>query len=234
MGILVTGDAIGSSRVAVINNTVYVNDDRGIFFSGTVIGSPGGLVLNNAVEANLGNNATGIQVNPSSLPGYVSAGNVSVDRFPTGTPVDATDQRVAMLLAERPEWSRTPSSAGVGFADDDFHLNQKAAGQSDDSPALDAGAVSAAAVSLAEASTRTDGRPDRGTVDAGYHYGNDGHDAHTAIDRVALRSGVRRRRRWQRRQQWRDPGDGAALADGRPLALRVPAIGLCSRAGNLP
>lgn len=173
VGILIAADTLGSSRTAVINNTVYANEDRGIFFSGTVLGSPGGLVLNNAVESNEGNNSTGIQVNSSSLPGYVSAGNVSVDRFPNGTPVDATDRRVPMVFASDPSGPDT-ILGGSGFADDDFHLSQVAAGQPEDSAAVDAGVLSAAAVALSGASTRTDRQPDDGWVDAGYHYGNAG------------------------------------------------------------
>ena len=173
VGILVTGDTIGSRGAAVINNTVYGNGDRGIFFSGTTVGSPGGLVLNNAVEGNRGNGQTGIQVNPVSLIDYVGAGNVAVDRFESATPVDASDIHASTLYAIDPS-GPDGMVGGVGFADDDFHFNQTASGQSTDSPIHDAGAIAASALGFTTASTRSDGQPDDGIADAGYHYGNTG------------------------------------------------------------
>ena len=179
VGILITGDTIGSRGAAVINNTVYGNGDRGIFFSGTSVGSPGGLVLNNAVEANGGQ--AGIQVNPVSLIDYVGAGNVAVDRFESGTPVDASDIHASTLYAIDTDGGADGIFGGAGFADDDFHFNQTASGQSTDSPILDAGVVTASALGFTTASTRSDGQPDEGIADAGYHYGNAGTTAVPAL-----------------------------------------------------
>ena len=179
VGILVTGDTIGSRGAAVINNTVYGNGDRGIFFSSTTIGSPAGLVLNNAIEANRGNGGAGLQVNAISLPGFVSAGNV-MDKVPNGTPLDASDIRTPTLYAIDPS-GPDGIVGGAGFGDDDFRFNQTAAAQSNDSPILDAGVVDAAALGFTTASTRSDGQPDEGIADAGYHYGNTGTTAVPAL-----------------------------------------------------
>src|SRR4030095_5509584 len=56
----------------------------------------------------------------------------------------------------------------------DFHFNQMASGQSTDSPIIDAGVIDAAALGFTTATTRSDGQPDEGVADAGYHYGNSG------------------------------------------------------------
>jgi parallel beta-helix repeat protein len=164
-GILVTGNVSGSVGARVMNNTVYQNANRGIFFSGTTIASSDGLVLNNIVQ---GSGVAGIQVNATSRSGYLSAGNVTADRFASGTPVDVTDVRGDPLFVD-PTGS-DGVLGGRGYRDDDFHLSQRASGQTDDSPAIDAGSDLARRLKLARASTRTDGRPDRGVVDAGYHY----------------------------------------------------------------
>jgi len=81
---------------------------------------------------------------------------------------------------------------GTGFADDDFHLSQLAAGQSQQSPAVDAGEATAQAAGLATRTTRTDGAPDDGAVDLGFHYPRlpastifvslDGSDTNTGVD----------------------------------------------------
>jgi hypothetical protein len=54
--------------------------------------------------------------------------------------------------------------------DDHFRLVQTAAGQPDQSRAVDHGDVSAVEAGLADRSTRSDGIADDGVVDIGYHY----------------------------------------------------------------
>ncbi|HUV37005.1 MAG TPA: hypothetical protein VMX58_08720, partial [Patescibacteria group bacterium] len=51
-----------------------------------------------------------------------------------------------------------------------FYLSNTATGQLETSPCIDAGSGTAAAHGLGERTTRTDGQPDGGTVDIGYHY----------------------------------------------------------------
>jgi len=51
----------------------------------------------------------------------------------------------------------------------DYYLSQTAAGQLADSPCVDTGSDTAANLGLDELTTRTDGEPDAGIVDMGYH-----------------------------------------------------------------
>jgi parallel beta-helix repeat protein len=167
-GILVTANTDGSPGASVLNNTVYRNSNRGTYFAGIDFGSPNGTVLNNIVQSN---GTAGLQVNVTSIDGYLSAGNVSFDnRFASGTPTDVTDIEADPLFVD-------PAGAdgllgGVGYADDDFRLSELRAAQDVTSPAVDAGTSLSRYMRLDRGSTRTDGRPDRGFVDAGYHYGN--------------------------------------------------------------
>ncbi|MBN2209368.1 MAG: hypothetical protein JW759_08745 [Candidatus Coatesbacteria bacterium] len=52
----------------------------------------------------------------------------------------------------------------------DYYLSCRAAGQAGDSPCIDAGSGTAESLGLGKVTTRTDGVPDAGTVDMGYHY----------------------------------------------------------------
>ena len=52
----------------------------------------------------------------------------------------------------------------------DYYLSCTAAGQNADSPCIDSGSASAESLGLDKFTTRTDGVPDAGTVDMGYHY----------------------------------------------------------------
>ncbi|MBN1592443.1 MAG: right-handed parallel beta-helix repeat-containing protein [Candidatus Coatesbacteria bacterium] len=54
-----------------------------------------------------------------------------------------------------------------------YYLSQTAAGQSEQSPCVDAGNYSASSLDLDDRTTRTDGVPDGGIVDMGYHYFTD-------------------------------------------------------------
>ncbi|MBN2208720.1 MAG: DUF1565 domain-containing protein [Candidatus Coatesbacteria bacterium] len=52
----------------------------------------------------------------------------------------------------------------------DYYLSQRAAGQGQDSPCVDAGSMTAAEAGMAAKTTRTDGMADTGVVDIGFHY----------------------------------------------------------------
>lgn len=52
----------------------------------------------------------------------------------------------------------------------EYYLSQTAAGQNEDSPCVDAGSDTAEALGMDRYTTRTDGAPDTGQVDIGYHY----------------------------------------------------------------
>jgi hypothetical protein len=59
---------------------------------------------------------------------------------------------------------------GVQGEDDDFRYRQTAAGDGQDSPAVNAGSAAAANLGLDGKTTRSDNVPDMGRVDIGYHY----------------------------------------------------------------
>jgi hypothetical protein len=59
-----------------------------------------------------------------------------------------------------------------GYVDDDFHLRQIAAGQSEQSSAVDGSAYSPRWFGLSRASTQAGGAPDQDKTDLGFHYGN--------------------------------------------------------------
>jgi len=61
-------------------------------------------------------------------------------------------------------------AGGTGDLVGAYYLATIAAGQTDDSPCIDAGSVPAFAVGLDQRTTRTDREPDTGTLDMGYHY----------------------------------------------------------------
>lgn len=160
---LVYANGTGGIRVAesrnstVANNTVYGNGVDSILIGGTADfeASPGTSVLRNIVAAN----GKGIKVPPNSFAGYVTQFNIVPDGFAANTPRGDSDFIADPLFVN-------PAGAdgilgGDGFLDDDFHLRQG-------SPAVDVdfGTMNA----LATGSTRSDGLPDLGPLDAGYHY----------------------------------------------------------------
>ena len=60
-----------------------------------------------------------------------------------------------------------------GAVANDFFLSQTAAGEIADSPCVDAGSDTAANLGLDDKTTRTDGAPDAGVVDMGFHQSED-------------------------------------------------------------
>lgn len=166
---LVYANGTGGVRVSnganssVTNNTIYRNAGVGVLVGGAdpTGAAPGTSVLRNVVAEN----AEGIQVFSNSLEGYESGFNVvwGTQPFSGGTPRAASD-----FIAE-PQFVNPAGVdrglGGDGFSDDNFRLQQ---GQDGFSPAVDIDPGSPAA--LLAGSTRSDGLPDLGPADAGYHY----------------------------------------------------------------
>ncbi len=160
-GVLIGTEEIGSMGVQVLNNTVVGNVDRGIFVRGTRLNpaSPGATVMRNILQ---GNGTAGIQVNRESEAGYVGDYNLSLDRY--AAPLGAHD------ILDNPQFVAPLSGACGTPGTGDFHLRQVAAGQTPQSPAVDAGGIDVIAAGLQGTSTRTDRGLDTGTVDLGYHF----------------------------------------------------------------
>jgi Right handed beta helix region len=166
-GILVTSMTSGSPNAQILNNTVYANAARGLVVGpgGDTPPSAGAMVLRNIFAANT---TAGINVNETSLPGYVGDYNLTADAYGPFTPVGFHDVvgDPGLLDPAGPDGIL----GGSGAADDAFYLRQIASGQGQQSPAVDAGGMSAAAAGVAQLTTRRDGVVDRGQADLGFHY----------------------------------------------------------------
>jgi parallel beta-helix repeat protein len=172
---LVYVNGTGGIRVAecensvVVNNTAYGNgvdpilgaEADGILIGGGVELAPtrGTVVMRNIVQGN----PVGILATNTAYEGYVTGFNLSLDGFPGSTP-RADSDFVADALFVNPA-GVDGILGGSGFADDAFYLLQEGVLVS---PAVDIdyGEID----TLTNGSTRSDGRPDTGPGDAGYHY----------------------------------------------------------------
>ncbi len=156
-GIAVGGEMMGSPKARVVNNTVYNNGAHGVVIGNRVdddpVGSPGALVMNNLLDRNGGR---ALLVTPRSLKDFTGTANL-----------DGALLGGLGLLAPAGADSHL---GGAGFVDDDFHLQQRSAGQSTTSIAVDRSAGIASVMGLAAGSTRTDDAADEGLTDAGFHY----------------------------------------------------------------
>jgi len=163
------GLSIGTAETAspnatVVHNTVYENGGWGLLLGSATAASPGAFVVNNIFHQN---HAGGMAVARASADGYVSGFNINTNGYGDGTRASSYDKAVDPLFVN-------PQGAdhrlgGDGFADDDFRLQQGRGGQSQNSPAVDAGSGPTADVGIT-GSTAEHGYPDVGVVDIGYHY----------------------------------------------------------------
>jgi hypothetical protein len=168
-----TGETDAGSRDSIIEfNTVFNSDFNGIQVGDGIGISSGGTVRYNVTGAS---GRSGIEVGDDSsrsvnLVGYTSAYNFVGDRFGSGVPHGAGD--VVVNLAQEPLYMDPTAIAADGdwLLDQHWRLKQTAAGQSAQSRAVDFSDVTAKDVGMDDRSTRTDGAPDTGLVDRGYHY----------------------------------------------------------------
>ncbi len=172
-GIAIGGYDLGSPNARVVSNTVYGNGANGITIGNKMVqdlvGSPGAVVVDNLLDQNGGRS---LLVSPLSLPGYVAAANL--------------DSTVVGPLGFVAPAGADGILGGSGFADDDFHLQQVAAGQTTTSIAVDRGAAAAAMMGLDQGTTRTDGVADAGIADVGFHYGLGGGVRPRVVDVIPL------------------------------------------------
>ena len=183
-----------SPSVIVFNNLIYANGSTGIDFGGEGDGSSGGVALGNTVYGNgldgiraeglvasrrvtvaqnviAQNLGRGINVKTLSVPGFVGQWNLNIDGYGSDANQSAFDFTGSPLLVD-------PTGAdqvlgGLGRSDDDFHLRQILAGQTEQSSAVDGSPFSARWFALTSGSTETDGAPDTARADLGFHYGNE-------------------------------------------------------------
>lgn len=165
-------DAIGfygtTANCLVHNNLIYNITDDGI----TPAGNGNHTVRNNTIF-NVGvlTGGGGWAMESAATAGNVYENNIFWDRIDnTGVATYSYNDYINSVLAGVGNISADPLF--INSAAGDFHLSQTLAGQGSDSPAVDAGGVTAASLGLDSRTTRTDGGVDTGTVDQGYHYAN--------------------------------------------------------------
>jgi hypothetical protein len=166
-GGVISGDTVGSPSAQVLNNTFYQNANRGLLLGGSdqEPPSPTATVLRNIFADN---GVAGLQVNRLSLPGYIGDYTLSADAYGPGTPLGDHDI-IALPMFMDPDGA-DDVLGGTGAADDDFRLQQLSAGQSMQSPAVDAGSIDAIAAGLEHRTTRSDDVTDAAAADLGFHY----------------------------------------------------------------
>lgn len=175
--------AIASPNAIVLNNTLYENGQWAVEIGNSFAPSPGAAVVNNIAWRNgAGRLGIGVlnergrtDVRTPSVCGYVAGFNDVLDQYGPDTPRNVFDLRTDPLFVD-PEGA--DGIAGGEFvdgvfvdrsADDDFRLRQ-GGGAGRTSRLVDAGSMATARLGLT-GSTASDGRPDTGTVDVGFHYG---------------------------------------------------------------
>jgi hypothetical protein len=166
------GGAVGSNSAVVEFNTCYANGVNGILIGTGQGPSTQAKVFYNIVSSNgqngvqLGDNTT-YQVD---LPGYSEGYNLAFgNNYGAGLQRPTND-----LLGFDPEFVDPAGPDGIlggaGFADDDFHLSQIAAGQMATSPAVRFADIDPTMAPIMGRTTRTDGVPDADNADIGFHY----------------------------------------------------------------
>lgn len=221
-GIEFSGDFSGTPRAVAIGNTIYAN---GLARTGTnidglrvegVVPARGVTVLSNVIDANRG---FGINLKEASQEGFVGQWNLNTDGYNT-----SDVSRGALDLEEKPLFIAPAGSDGElgedGHADDDFRLSERGAGQQADSLAVDATPFAPHTLALISASTRTDGAPETGSVNLGFHHGNES-DLVSGI-RESPEKRLRKLRRLAKRcdrqvaraREQRKRGRGACVRDG--------------------
>ncbi|MDX2166732.1 MAG: right-handed parallel beta-helix repeat-containing protein [Deltaproteobacteria bacterium] len=187
-------DVLDSNDVRVTNNLVYDNDTGGIQLGGSSGGANRALLQNNTCYANvLGNGVTlGVGAAPTNnarleynlliangLNGvnarsaYSGQSNLFFGNG-TGTWGGAAKRLDGDLVDVNPQFVNPAGPdarlGGAHFQDDQFFLSQHMAGQATQSPAVDAGMVTAERAGMGSGTTSTNGTPDAGQVDLGFHY----------------------------------------------------------------
>ncbi len=173
------------------NNLIYANAETGVSIESTGATSVGNVIAFNTIHQN-GNgirllNASGevrdnILSDTVDLALYLGGPNTTVhhNQFSgNGRDRDKKNEFADTIfiwdnLGKSPRYVRPAGPDGIlggadGWADDDFRLAQTAAGQAQQSAAVDFGSGLAASLGVS-GSTATSGAPDAGVADIGFHY----------------------------------------------------------------
>jgi parallel beta-helix repeat protein len=167
-----TGDREDASDGVALNNTLYANGNDGLRFEGGAFPLERMTALHNVIANNSG---IGLNLKEPSATGFVGqwnlvSGNLAGAYATTAVARGELDVSRAPLLVSPA--GTDGKLGGTGYRDDDFHLDQSLAGQAGNSAAVDASAIPAKKLGLGDASTRSDGTPDAGNTDLGFHAGS--------------------------------------------------------------
>ena len=169
--------ADGGTRRAVIEfNTLYNNTFNGLLVGAGACPSTDATVRYNVTGENgRSTRAAGIEVGSDetreqNLVGYQSRYNLVADRYATGVPRGVGDLLIDLSLEALYLDPTAVVTAGDWRLNRSFRLAQRAAGQAQQSRGVDFSDLSAVKAGLSTRSTRSDGEPDAGLVDLGYHY----------------------------------------------------------------
>jgi hypothetical protein len=172
-----TACADGGARRAVIEfNTSYKNVFNGIQIGTGACPSTGATVRYNVTGENgLSRRGAGIdvgsdQTQAQELVGYQSSYNLVADRYATGVPRGVGD--LLIDLAVEPLYVDPTGIATTGDwrMNTNFRLVQRETGAPRSSRGVDFSDLTALKAGMSTRSTRTDGEPDSGFADLGYHY----------------------------------------------------------------
>jgi Right handed beta helix region len=164
--------ADGGARGAVIEfNTLYKSN-----FDGLLVGSGACPSTDATVRYNVAaENGVGIEVGSNStrdqnLIGYQSGYNLVADKYAAGVPRGIGD--LLLDLAVEPLYLDPTAVvlSGDWRVNRNFRLAQRAAGEARQSRGVDFSDLTALKAGMSTRSTRSDGRPDKGFADLGYHY----------------------------------------------------------------
>jgi len=157
-GISILGVAgFNNAKHKVTNNTIYGNLSGGLRLSDDQASSVFGTAVNNIIMAN----PVGIKEQ--------GGGSFTLDYndvFANGSSPKDNYQLLASVIGAN---SMSAYPEFVNPAINDFRLSRVGAGQTVNSPCIDAGSTTAEALNLGGRTTFTDNSPDAGIVDLGYH-----------------------------------------------------------------
>lgn len=162
-GIYCAGQAT-ISNCLITNNTALGYEDMG----GGIYCTGGLTVANCTIANNSTTNDGGDVYGPATIKDSIIWANTAIDQIVGSANVTYSDVQGGFAGTGNINADPCFVTGPLG----DYYLSQTAAGQVTNSPCVNAGSDYAAKIGFWDSSTRTDGMPDSGIVDMGYHSGS--------------------------------------------------------------
>ena len=170
----------GARRAVIEFNTTYKSLHNGIQIGAGNCPSIDATVRYNVTGENgIGTGGKGIEVGrdetrEQELVGYQSSYNLVADRYATGVPRGVGDLLIDLSIEPLYLDPTAIIVSGDWRMNRNFRLSQRDAGDAQNSRALDWSDLTALKAGMSTRSTRSDGQPDSGQADLGYHYPSGG------------------------------------------------------------